>query len=778
MASSCLRTFLDVAELRDQLAKDPRSQHVVNTARFVASYYLGLPLLLPQHTGTELPTLYDWPADKTEADKERLVHADRSIVGNEISERYSQQFPAVTLWLSGNQIEAIYYADHFCDVKSQAMLRFLVDQTLGLQLLHEFCKSLVEGELSDLRVGRSDFANLSTLKQRWQAIVTSSVEIDAIGGTQMVPFLREQLLSEMQCTFAMMPPTVPESTALPRPPVYMLPSTSAQESTEQVNYFRLHVLVHTFANLLRVSNVLVACIDDFCLRFGPQLSVESVSNMSPSFNAGSMGASAEWMNSFAKFLLLIMLLVERDLFSLQKRCNAMSEDASIIMNRYKTLLLLMGDKYLHENIERWLEDADVDDVKHICSFFDYLRSTPSTTSTRSEYVAKNMHLWTHDFLNKAVLASNSSRLPPTDVEQLPATQKIQVSRQVISRAEFLAEHWSYPLTYGKQCIGMSLFLNPNRLVCCEMQQTNKDLSQSQSVSASRKLRRDERTTTKILEKIGDVHPVHEHISEQIPEFDDLHLKKGITEASLDSRNSARSGIWAEDKNLKTEQEHRKIERRLNDEISALERKAARISVYIRSSRESVTRNSNPTSRSKESGILEDGGSDGDVPVGDHDEELFSLPNSAFVNDEIHSLDSSRSPDRPNIEPLNLGLLTPQPDVRSHARVNLSVSHEESFRSPIALKSPDTGFYEENLPDWLKLIPVEKPQSLLRLQAHFSPNHTEVRCDKNSEISLKSTSKKSSSEKNSSPMEPSEVSRKFELVTVMPSYHLHLLRDDG
>lgn len=66
MASSCLSAFLDVAKLRDQLAKDPRSQHVVNTARFVASYYLGLPLLLPQHTDTELPTLYDWPADKTE----------------------------------------------------------------------------------------------------------------------------------------------------------------------------------------------------------------------------------------------------------------------------------------------------------------------------------------------------------------------------------------------------------------------------------------------------------------------------------------------------------------------------------------------------------------------------------------------------------------------------------------------------------------------------------------------------------------------------------------
>lgn len=710
------------------------------------------------------------------AANERFVHVDRSIVGNEISERYSQQFPAVTLWLSGNQIEAIYYADHFCDVKSQAMLRFLVDQTLGLQLLHEFCKSLVEGELKDLRVGRSEFANLAALKQRWQAIVSSSLEIDAIAGTQMVPFLREQLLSEMQCTFARMPPAVPESMALPRPPVYTLPSTSAQESNEQVNYFRLHVLVHTFANLLRESNVLVACIDDFCLRFGPQLSAESVSTMNPSFNSGSLGASAEWMNSFVKFLLLIMLLIERDLFSLQRRGN--SEDASITLNRYKTLLLLMGDKYLHENIGQWLKDADIDDVKHICTFFDYLRSTPSTMPTRSEYVAKNMHLWTCGFLNKAVLASSSSRLSPTDVEQLPATQKAQVSRSVINRAEFLAEHWSYPITYGKQYIGMRLFLNPNRLVCCEVQQTGRDLSLSQSVSASRKLRRGEGTTKKMLEKIGDVRPVHEHISEQIHGFDNLHLEKGITGAYLDSGNDARSSIWPEDKNLKTEQQHKKIERKLNDEIATLERKAARISAYIRSSRESVTRNSNSTSRSKESGILEDEGSDGDVPVGDHDERLFSVPNSAFVNDEIHSLDSSRSPNRPDIEPLNLGLLTPQPNVRSHARVDPSVSPEPSFRSPIALQSPDTGYYEESLPDWLKLIPTEKPQSLLRLQPHFSPNHTEAKWDDNSEISLESTSKKSSSEKNSSPLEPSEVSRKFELVTVMPSDQLPLLRDNG
>lgn len=300
---------------------------------------------------------------------------------------------------------------------------------------------------------------------------------------------------------------------------------------------------------------------------------------------------------------------------------------------------------------------------------------------------------------------------------------MQVSRSVINRAEFLAEHWSYPITYGKQYIGMRLFLNPNRLVCCEVQQTGRDLSLSQSVSASRKLRRGEGTTKKMLEKIGDVRPVHEHISEQIHSFDNLHLEKGITGAYLDSGNDARSSIWPEDKNLKTEQQHKKIERKLNDEIATLERKAARISAYIRSSRESVTRNSNSTSRSKESGILEDEGSDGDVPVGDHDERLFSVPNSAFVNDEIHSLDSSRSPNRPDIEPLNLGLLTPQPNVRSHARVDPSVSPEPSFRSPIALQSPDTGYYEESLPDWLKLIPTEKPQSLLRLQPHFSPNHT-------------------------------------------------------
>ncbi|KHN84237.1 hypothetical protein Tcan_05652 [Toxocara canis] len=726
MLERLLATILDKDQLRDQLIKDACSLRVVNTARFVASFYLGLPLLVAHSPDEPLPTLYEWPSHSSQVAHEIFDEVDRTSVGNEISEKYSHQFPAIILWLSKNYIETIYYADQFCDLKSQAMLRFLIDRTLGLDLLNEYCKSLVESAFEDLHELRVDMASLAKQERKWEAIVVASLEVDAVAGTLMVPFARQQLLTHMQHTFATMQPTVPQSSHLPRPPVYMLPTWNGEEGHEQANYFRLHVLVHAFATLLRESNVLVSCIDHCCLSFAASSSTQ--------------------------------------------------DDAAITMKKYKALLLLTGDDCLHESMGRWISEADVGDIKQICALFDYLRSKPSTTPTRSEYDVKNMHLWAHGFLTKKVLTNRASRNSLINMEQLPAVQVPQVSQSILCRAEFLAENWSYPVTYDERYIGMSLLLCPNLFVSANVQQIEANPSDASCVSVSRKLRRDMRSTVKRLEDADNSRLAHECLSERMAHLSNSGFEFIPTEASLQNSADAVLRLWPQRECTEADRQETKVERKLNAEVALLERKAARISEYIKSSRESVTRNSNASSRSKESGILVDAGSDGDLAVRvDSDKDLFSVPNSAFINDEIHSLDSTRSPDRPDIEPLDLGLLSPQPNVRAHSS-STQLPHAAANLSP-ATHSPDTGYFEESLPGWLKLIPVEKPRPLLSLQVQLSPKYNEDKPHSHDVISPK-LAPDNNEAAGSLPSKPSNVSRKFELVTVMSPYQMPLLRDNG
>lgn len=59
---------------------------------------------------------------------------DRNEFIQMIANRFTEQIPPIILWNMGNYIEAIFYTDHFFDLKSQVMLRFLADNFLKFVL--------------------------------------------------------------------------------------------------------------------------------------------------------------------------------------------------------------------------------------------------------------------------------------------------------------------------------------------------------------------------------------------------------------------------------------------------------------------------------------------------------------------------------------------------------------------------------------------------------------------------------------------------------------------
>lgn len=83
----------------------------------------------------------------------------------------------------------------------------------------------------------------------------------------------------------------------------------------------------------------------------------------------------------------------------------------------------------------------------------------------------------------------------------------------------------------------------------------------------------------------------------------------------------------------------------------------------------------------------------------------------LVNDERYSMDSSREPQHPEIERLNLDLLSPQPVVRNTAIFDNIAPAPVPPAMQISQRTTNT---HSPLPMWLKLLPAKQKDFLLSL----------------------------------------------------------------
>lgn len=97
-------------------------------------------------------------------------------------------------------------------------------------------------------------------------------------------------------------------------------------------------------------------------------------------------------------------------------------------------------------------------------------------------------------------------------------------------------------------------------------------------------------------------------------------------------------------------------------------------------------------------------------------EMASNRSLILINDEINSLDSTREPQKPNIERLQLELLSPEPLIKAR-KTKTKTMDSSSFRSS---SSPDTG-YSDSFPTWLRLLPSEETDHLLQLPSNCHRN---------------------------------------------------------
>ncbi|VDK53046.1 unnamed protein product [Anisakis simplex] len=794
-------------------------ERLMSTARFIASYYLDLPILTPRHQNNSplssvspenlpitLPNLYEWPANTDEIDYQLYDEVERFKVGTMLSVNFPQctpQLPVVLLWRLSNCIEAIFYVDHFCDFKSQIMLRFITDHMYKLDLIGSYCVSLLDNTFDELDAWSKqqrmmiDMKTVKELKTKWEAIVNGFLEIDSITKIRFVPYLCERLLTEMKQIFVKMSPIVPDSIKLPRPAVYSLKMASASsisillddkvdsvDAAERADYLRVHVLQHAFITLLRQCNVILNCIDRISSKLTTTklAQTDTILNVNanndndnkdksdfPSFPNGHryLGFDGErissgyWNEIFADFLLLSLRFMLRDSCSASQRRRQLISSTSATQNstsasvttpvteklrNYQALLAL---DYAHRcsietGLVEWINRyADFRDIEHMCALFDYLRTEFARSGKDTDDVSDGFNRFE---------------------EQLPDIGKPQIPPSVLSRAEFLAEHWSYPVTAysDKQhhLIGMALrlkakfFVNSRSTTENNLFDANRE-SPLKLSSARRATFKQPLNSATIMRRslISENETVFGKALAQDDYFLMSHKPKTTDDrlitmdafGGLYQRKGHRQTIASAKKLLKQRrkvlsapaEQHQFIstptttsmEAKLSDEINWLERKVSNLCEYIKSSRRSARRMSHSQNElrgsakssgiSNESGILVD--SEADIRETENAEaiRLNKVVDSTdlleYDNAERFSLDSKRaSPERPaQIEPLNFGLLTPPPDIRRRARQ--SPGSEKAKRQ--VYSPPDTGFSEaeaeENnaqgdlIPAWLRLVPTQE-----------------------------------------------------------------------
>ncbi|KAL3983214.1 hypothetical protein ACH3XW_50265 [Acanthocheilonema viteae] len=401
--------------LWENFRRDPFSDQSIDFARLIAAYYLDFPLLIPKNPGS-LPSLYEWPKSLSDVNLDEAVLLKRVDIAKTISTICDERAPPVLLWACGHHIEAIYYCDQFRDLKSQAMLRFLEEQLSGLQLLQMFCEGRIEMAFNELDSLEeiTEYGSMQNMQFSWGKLADSLLQMDAIAETRAVNLLIDRILTKMCNIHEMMPLFVDANISLPRPPVYMC-TTVLGFGEEQYCYVRLWILIQAYIRLLCDANVLLICMEYFCLKF----------------------------------------------LEINSKCENQMKQAT---TKYYNLLNGGEENDDDSLLVRWMKEADQSDFEQLNHLFDYLSTFRSPFAHMNEFCPENITCWRNHLLKEVILQEGISRKEMQQDLQINAV-RTKVPEGVLIRAKYISHCWSYPTHVADEgLLAMNLKLRPSDFV--------------------------------------------------------------------------------------------------------------------------------------------------------------------------------------------------------------------------------------------------------------------------------------------------------------------------
>ncbi|WKY03904.1 hypothetical protein Q1695_005127 [Nippostrongylus brasiliensis] len=411
---------------------EPSKAAIVRLARLLAAFYLDFPLFVPP-TGTAYPSLFIWTELKEAGLPPGSSSLNREELGQELPTEYGPRTPAVLFAHCGLVLEAIFYCDHFSDLRSSVLLRLFADTEYGLSLSDTFFEELWTVELSkQLNSLVEEQATPERTAAFCSRYVQSALELDVFKDGRDLTTLQTFALSQMDTLFAQLQLKVHDTTTLPRPPIYCVQNAGVNSSELKI-FAKIHLYLQVLLISLQKANRMVTEIN----RLHAVLSEEETTNRPNSI--------------LIRALVLVLRTIYRDAFSLaldEKRVDVPS-----IAAKYNALIKDPDDEEIQ--LKSWLSLSSEKDLEHVGQFISFISKRYPERNDLPPLTRLSRQVW-----REAMFREDKETSEKTDWLSSVFTPTFKVPAVQFELMTFIATDWTTPMARDTSLIPLLLKLQP------------------------------------------------------------------------------------------------------------------------------------------------------------------------------------------------------------------------------------------------------------------------------------------------------------------------------
>uniref|UniRef100_A0A914Y3Q9 Uncharacterized protein n=1 Tax=Panagrolaimus superbus TaxID=310955 RepID=A0A914Y3Q9_9BILA len=407
-------------------------------ARFLAAYFLNLPLIYCTDSKKHLPCLFEWTqASQNDLLAKGFLLLPRDNLAARLSPDFSPRSAILLLCKCELVLEAVLYSDYFNDFRTGLILRFYAEKSLGLNLIQHTFENVVEN-LFDI------IDDFNGVEQKLQDVTTSItahieciVQISVVFNLDILRNVEIAIIQQTECLFSSFEIQVPKDILLPRPPVFSLPAQFAMQNNFELKVWnKIYFLIKLYVGLLQRTNrlhIILAKVMEQVNSASIHSSDEDAAKIP--VHESDNEVLEESLDNFYCILLVVLRIFYRDNLSIAK--NEEWEGTEIMEEMYARLFpssKLETDKQMFQNFLNHASESDFDSV---FTFLHYLRENYRQKEVFLPPLSNDtLQQWQSVYSSSAVLLRKDSSYEAEPEWMFP--EKLNLTAPDISKVKFLS----------------------------------------------------------------------------------------------------------------------------------------------------------------------------------------------------------------------------------------------------------------------------------------------------------------------------------------------------
>uniref|UniRef100_A0AC35FJT7 Uncharacterized protein n=1 Tax=Panagrolaimus sp. PS1159 TaxID=55785 RepID=A0AC35FJT7_9BILA len=513
-SNNCKALFTAVTSSTKSIQKD--------FARFLAAYFLNLPLIYSNDPKKHLPCLFEW----TQSSQKDLLAKGylllpRDNLAARLSSDFSPRSAILLLCKCELYLEAVLYSDFFNDFRTGLILRFYAEKVLGLNLIQNTFESVTENLFSVIEEFNGAEQKLQDVTASITAHIECIVQISVVFDMNILRNVESEVIQQIEYLFLSFESRVPFDILLPRPPVFSLPAQFGMQNNLELKIWnKIYFLIKLYIGLLQRTNrlhvilakVLEQVNSAFIHSSDEDIAVVNIPPVSESDNE----IFEESLDNFYCLLLVVLRIFYRDNLSIAK--NEEWDGIEIMEETYALLFPSSKIETDEQMFQNFLNNATESEFDSIFTFLHYLRENYRQKEVFLPPLSNDtLQQWQNVYSSSATLLRRDSSYETEPEWMFP--EKLNLTAPDISKVKFLSN------------VMKTIFLNDPKLIQICLRIIPDDIFVADSFTVTQQLSiLNEEIFTPINATISQkVHVVEKAISSEESDIDldlyELEVKK-------------------------------------------------------------------------------------------------------------------------------------------------------------------------------------------------------------------------------------------------------------